>query len=567
MAAGGGGRIGLRDVRRWLSEILLPDAAFMRLAIVYGVAISLLSLATPISVQLLINSVANTALPTPLFTLAAVLFALLLIAVALSALRVHLMAVFERRFFARIVAEITLRAVHAQNPFFADERRGDLFNRYFDLITVQKAVPSLLIGGFTILLQSAVGLAVTSFYHPFFLTFNLVLILLVFLIWQAGAGGGVRSAVGLSHAKHDMARWLESVGGSNGFYKSSGHLSFAMDRSEVMTADYVRAHRRHFRFTFAQTLSFMLLYATASAGLLALGGWLIIQNQLSIGQLVAAELILSGVFYGISQLGTYLESFYDLSGSLEELSLLYAIPQERRAGDAGQRPRDGSVRLRDVILGADRFDFAVAGGERLVAVAEPEADHALALLLKRHVHPERGLVMVGGADLEALDMYLLRSDVLVLDRPTIVEVTIREYLRLASPGAQPGDVLDMLTLVGLESRVAQLDDGLDTALSGSGTPLLIHEVMALKLAAALLSRPLVLILSPLYDMMPSDRLRAALDRVRDAGTTAILFTRRPEDVRLDGWLWVGRQRQERVADAATLSARMMAAEAVDALPR
>lgn len=566
MAGLKGAQFGLRDVRGWISEILMPDSGFFTLSIIYGIAISLLTLATPISVQLLINSVANTALPAPLFTLAAILFGLLLIAVALSALRIHLMALFERRVFARIAAEITLRAVHAQNPFFTDERRGDLFNRYFDLITVQKAVPSLLIGAFTILLQAFVGLAVTSFYHPFFLTFNLVLVACVALIWQMGVSGGIRSAIGLSHAKHEMARWLESVGSSNGFYKSSRHLTFAMDRSEAMTAAYVAAHRRHFRFSFAQTLAFMLLYATTSATLLALGGWLIIQNQLSIGQLVAAELILSGVFYGISQLGTYLESFYDLSASLEELSLLYAIPQEPPSGPAGHRPGDGALRLHSVSAGEERFDFSVESGAHLVAVAQPEAERALALLLKRHIHPTRGMVMVGGGDLEAFDMYLLRSDVVVLDRPSIVEVTIREFLHLAQPDISPGDLMDMIRLVGLESRIAQLPDGLETTLSGSGRPLLIDEVMSLKLAAAMLRRPVLLILSPLYDMLPAETLTAALARLKSMGTTVIAFTHRPHAMVLDGYLWVGRRKQERVESAATLASRLRG-ESDDAFPR
>ena len=68
-----GKRIGWREARGWLGEIVGPDTPYLRLAMVYGVAISLLSLATPISVQLLINSVANTALPAPLWTLAGLL--------------------------------------------------------------------------------------------------------------------------------------------------------------------------------------------------------------------------------------------------------------------------------------------------------------------------------------------------------------------------------------------------------------------------------------------------------------------------------------------------------------
>ena len=559
-------RVGLRDAARWLAEIVGPDAAYLRLAVVYGVAISLLSLATPISVQLLINSVAHTALPAPLWTLSGVLFGLLLLVAVLSAFRVHLMALFERRVFARVVAEITIRAVHARDPFFGDAGRADLFNRYFDLGVVQKAIPSLFIGGFTIILQSAVGLAITSFYHPFFLAFNVVLLLALLLVWLIWSRGSLTAAVALSHAKHDTARWLESVGGSNGFYKSSRHLGFAMDRSEAATATYVDRHRRYFRYSFAQTLSCLLLYALASAALLALGGNLILAGELSIGQLVAAELILSGVFYGISQLGWYLDTFYDLVASSEELSLLFAIPQEPAPQAAAQGVPNGSIALRDVRLDGARFDFTLKSGERIVTVPEPGIDRLLARLLKRHAVPEQGLVTVGGSDLGGLDMYLLRSEVIVLDRPTIVEVTMREYLALASPDATAATMLDALDAVGLGGRVGALPAGLDTPLASSGWPLTVGEVMELKLANALLARPRVLLLSPFFDVMPPERLSDALARLVPAGTTVLLCTARPGPVALDGWLWLGRDEQHRFASQAELDAFLSRREAARALP-
>ncbi len=550
-----GKRIGWREARGWLGEIVGPDTPYLRLAMVYGVAISLLSLATPISVQLLINSVANTALPAPLWTLAGLLLVLLLFVAGLSAMRFWVMALFERRFFARVVAEITERAVHAQNPFFADQNRGDLFNRYFDLVVVQKAVPSLVIGAFTIILQSAVGLVVTSFYHPFFLAFNALLILLVLAIWTIWSRGSIRSAVALSHAKHEAARWLESLGGSNGFYKSSRHLDFAMDRSEAVTVTYVDRHERYFRYSFAQTVAFLLLYAFASAALLALGGNLILRGELSIGQLVAAELILSGVFYGVSQLGWYLDTLYDLIASAEELSLLFAIPQEQAAATAGQAPGDGAVRLEAVEVEGARFDFSLAAGEQLVTLADGGAERLLAMVLKRHIVPERGLVTVGDADMATFDMYLLRSAVMVLDRPTIVEVTIREYLSLAAAaGSDPGGMLEVLDAVGLRERVAQFPHGLDTPLAASGYPLAIGEVVALKLASALLVRPRVLMLSQLCDLIPAERLADVLRRLKAAGTTTLLCTGRPEDIVLDGWFRLEPHRQRRFATHAALIA-------------
>ena len=545
-------RLGFRDAIGWLSQIIGPDAAYIRLGIVYTVAISLLALATPISVQLLINSVANTAMPAPLWALSGVLLLLLLMVAGLSALRVWIMAAFERRLFSRVVAEVTLRAVHAQDPFFADGNRGDLFNRYFDLVVVQKAVPSLIIGAFTIMLQAAIGLTITSFYHPVFLAFNAVLVSAVLLVWLLWRRGAISGAVALSHAKHNAARWLESVGGSNGFYKSLRHLDFAMDRSEAMTAGYVATHRRYFRYQFAQTVAFLLIYAFASAGLLLLGGMLILRGQLSLGQLVAAELILSSVFYGISQLGWYLDTFYDLAASSEELSLLFAIPQEPNVrGDNG--PRDGSVKLTDVALDAARYDLALTAGEQLVTMAEPGAERRLAMLLKRHALPDRGLIRIGGGDLGSFDMYHLRSDVTVLDRSTIVEVTIREYLRLAS-GEMAEAAMQALATVGLERRLASLPQGLDTPLGSTGYPLSVGETMALKLANALLVGPKLLLLGQLYDLLPPQRLLAALRVLKARGTTVLLCTGRPEDVELDGYLYLGMTEQRRFAHLADLQA-------------
>ncbi len=538
-------RIGFKEAVAWLVEIVGPEAAYIRLGMVYTVAIALLSLATPISVQLLINSVANIALPAPLWTLSAVLLGLLLLVAGLSALRVRLMAAFERRVFARIVAEITIRAVHAQNPFFGDANRTDLFNRYFDLTVIQKSVPALVIGAFTIVLQGMVGLVVTSFYHPFFLAFNVTVIAIVIVIWLAWRSGAIGGAVALSHAKHNTARWLESVGSSNGFYKSSRHLAFAMDKSEAMTAAYVGAHKLYFRYSFAQTLSYLLLYAFASAALLLLGGDLILRRELSIGQLVAAELILASVFYGIAQLGYYLDNFYELVASSEEISQLFAIPQEPPPAKGAGAPKDGALRLRNVVFDDARFDLAVESGEQLVIVATPGTERKLALLLKRHFQTQRGLISIGGADLGGLDMYLLRSQVLVLDRPSIAEVTIRQYLNMASPRVTAVEMMDVLGMVGLQERIAQLPAGLDTQLASTGHPLSLSSMMALRLANAILVSPKLLMLGQVYDLLPPRTLKVVLDALRAKGSTVLLFTRRPEDMALDGWLYFGLEEQTR----------------------
>jgi putative ABC transport system ATP-binding protein len=552
--------IRLRDVWQWVGPIVGPEKNFFWLAIIYGIGISLLSLATPISVQLLINSVASTALPVPLFTLSAVLLFLLLVSGLFGALRSYMMELFRRRFMARLVAEVSLRAINAANPFFQDNRRIDLFNRYFEIINIQKTIPSLLIGGFTIILQAGVGFIVTSFYHPFFLAFNIVVILMVWLIWSVWARGAMKSSIVLSHEKYNAAHWLESVGASNGFYKTARHIDYALARTEDVTARYVAAHKKHFSYYFPQTIALLLLYAVASAGLLALGGWLVIQEQLSIGQLVAAELILSGAFYGVSQLASYIDDVYDLVAAVEELALLYAIPQEQlpQASVPLLRLSNSALALSNVqfdhVSGLVRYDFEIPAGARLMAQGSPGMENSFSMLLKRHMRPDKGIIAIGGVDISALDTLELRGDVQVLNRPAVVESTITEYLRLANPDADPQAMISALQLVGLDDRIAMLPNGLQTMLSSTGYPLSLGKTMQLRLAAAILAEPRILVLSPLYDMVNQQRLQAALDSFVGKHTTILYFSNRPEDVTLDGYLWLGRSHQAVVDDRASFDA-------------
>ncbi|OYY64339.1 ABC transporter ATP-binding protein [Sphingomonas sp. 28-62-11] len=568
MAAEKDRSVRMRDVVRWARPILGPDQPYFTLVAIYGAGISLLSLATPISVQMLINSVANTALPAPLFTLSAILFALLMVSAVMSAMRAYLMELFGQRFFARMVAEITLRAVHARNPFFGDERRVDLFDRYFEVMNVQKSMPSLLIGLFTILLQSAVGFVVTSFYHPVFLGFNLIFILAVWLIWRVWSRGAMTTRIELSHAKYATARWLEGVGASNGFYKSSRHLDFAIDRSEAETAAYIGAYRRHVYYSLTQTTAFLILYAVASAGLLALGGWLVIQSQLSIGQLVAAELILSSIFYGAAQLGPYLDAFYDLVAALEELSLLNDIPQDSPGTPGARTQASSDLAFADVRLDDMRFDLQIPHGSRLIASAEDDVQRAFALLLKRDRRPEGGFVTLGGADLATLDPYDLRADVVVLDRPLIVESSIIDYLKLASPDDSPSAMMAAVRAVSLDRRIGRLPDGLHTVLSQTGWPFSVAESMRLKFAAALLSEPKILVMSPLFDVIPRRDIERMIAAIRPGQTTMIYFTNREDPPMLDSYAWIGRTSQSRVSDQAEFDAlRFAVREATDAAAR
>ncbi|KPF62044.1 ABC transporter transmembrane domain-containing protein [Porphyrobacter sp. AAP60] len=544
-----GSKISLAKFFRIFFDILKPEANFYWLAAVYGVGISLLSLATPISVQMLINTIANTALTAPLVVLSLTLFTLLTISSLLYALRVHLMELFARRFYARMVAEISLISVYAQNPFFGDVNKSPLFNRYFDVVYVQTAIPILFIGGFTTLLQIAVGFVLVSLYHPYFLAFTLVMIALIWVIWLVWGGRALRTGIDLSHAKHQTAAWLELIGGSNGFFKSQRRIDYALDKTDEFTRDYIGERKRHFRHLFSQTIAFLLMYAAASAVLLGLGGWLVIQNQLTLGQLVAAELVLSAAFFGVAQLGSYLGYFYDLFAAVEEISHFYNVEQEQPKGADPFEGPDHTIAMKGVRGHARHeealFDLEIPTGAIIMADASHHGVQRLFTdLLKMHMLPEGGYATLGGIDVKDIEAHHLRKNVHVLDRPTFVEMTIREYLALSCRDTAPRRMIGALETVGLAETIATFDKGLDTPIASTGFPLSSVELQQLKLANALLEKPRILVLSRLFDLLDPEPLQRAISELRNqAYSTVIYFSNRRIDLGFDRFLFLEARQQ------------------------
>jgi putative ABC transport system ATP-binding protein len=445
-----------------------------------------------------------------------------------------------------MVAEIAMRSVFALNPFFLDYNKGSLFNRYFDIVIVQKNLPNLLVSGFTIILQAGVGFVLVSLYHPLFLGFNIVIVVLIWLIWLIWGPRAMKSAVEVSHKKHAAAAWIEGLGASNGFFKSERHIVEAFDRTDAVAGEYMAAHEKHFRHHFAQTLCCLILYAAASATLLGLGGWLVIQGELTLGQLVAAELVLSVVFFGISQLGIYLAYFYELCGSLEELSQFYDVEQEEPRRNAEPFQGNGSLDFVNARGTAATLTFAIPAGARMLCVTETHGLQAeVTNFLKRQHRPTGGYVALGGQDILGIQAHELRQHIIVLDRPNAIEMTIREYLHLSSDGASPDRILETLTEAGLEPTIGRLEAGLDTRIAPTGWPLTITECMQLNLAAALIARPQVLVLGKLYDTLPHRVLKHFMDVMqRECGATIVYFSNRSRDLGFDSYLYMNAQKQQ-----------------------
>lgn len=487
-------------------KILKPEASFYWTVAVFGIAISILSLAAPISVQTLINTIVNTAIESQVVILSVILFVLLLVSGMIYALQKYVMELFERKFFARIVSDITIQTIYADITYFRNIDRAELINRYFDIMTVQKNVPSILTGGFALVLQAIVGLLITSFYHPAFLILNIAFIFTIYCVWRIWGHKACLSAIDMSEAKYSTAQWLEEIAQANMDFKSHDRIVYALSRSEEETKHYIDERKKHFSFSFKQVLSFLFLYALFSAVLLGLGGLLVIRGELLLGQLVAAELILTAIFFGVSQAGRYLEMIYELVAALDKISYFSKIPIEEDEGDIFIPDDEYDVSFKNVQYAYRdqhiNFGLDIQSGSKILACSNSHVLQEFFIdLIEGYRFPYKGQILIGGHDITEINPQAFRDKIYVLDEHYLLNTTIENYLKIAAPNVTKVDIANIFKALHLDETINALPDGLQTRILNTGHPLSRSETLRLKLASALLTEPRILILTELFDVI------------------------------------------------------------------
>ena len=538
-----------------LRALFRPEWGDIRAIAIFALFVALLNLATPIAVESLVGTVAFGRLLQPVVVLAVILFGFLAFQAALRLLQVWVAELIQRRTFVRVAGDLARRLPRVTSEGMHGHSPPELVNRFFDVVTVQKVAAGLLLDGLNLVLGAIIGLGILAFYHPFLLGFDLVLLTLMTVVtWLLGRGA-VKTAVYESKQKYRTAAWLEDLAANPVAFRHAGGAVFAVDRADRLTADYLEARRKHFRVLVRQVAFSLGLQAVAATALLSLGGWLVINQRLTLGQLVAAELIVTLVLNSFSKLGKHLEAWYDLAAAGDKLGVLFALPTERPDGalaaagpldppsqtDASPGPRDrgarltlGGVRVR----GRGPFSLDLEPGTCVGLLVPPGGGKtSLAECLFGRRESDGGRIELDGLPPRDYRPDALRRQV-ALAGPSagggaeIFAGAVAENVHLERPGVTAADVRDALRRVGLLEVVDALPGGIDAPLGYGGAPLGEIHARRLVLARALAGSPRLLVIDSLLDGCAADTaadlLHAAAGPPDARSHTTLVLTRRAE---------------------------------------
>jgi len=492
---------GDRDPSAVLRELVSEHRAEVWAVVLYALCVGLLALVTPIAVQALVNTVAFGTVLQPLVVLVTLLLMGLVIGGVMRVLKTWTAEVLQRRMFVNTVARLAYRLPRLAEQDGLNGPGGRFVHRFFDLFSVQKASASLLLGGVDVVLAAAVGLLVLAFYHPLLLAFDVMLMLALAGIVFGLGRGGVASSVAESSAKYAVADFLSEICSDGTVFRDRGGRVYAEDRLDRAATDYIEARAKHFRIVVKQLLGALTLQAIASAGLLGLGGALVVQRELTLGQLVAAELIVSAIVATLSDLGKYLETYYDLVASAYKVDGLLMLPRE--VDPEGQAESAGQTRLgpaevelsslhltrgsRTLLNGAS-YTFR-AGSRTLLTGSGESGKSSLLDLLFGRISAKQGRALLDGVEVREMSRETLRDRIAVVRGPEIVSGDVFENVRLGRRDISVAKVRSLLEQIGLGDELSRLPDGLNTELGTQGARLSHGQALRLTIVRALAREP------------------------------------------------------------------------------
>ncbi|GAB2485960.1 peptidase domain-containing ABC transporter [Algoriphagus taiwanensis] len=534
---------GLTPTKRFFS-LLREEKKPVYAIYFYAILNGIITLSLPLGIQAILNFILGGRISTSWVILVVIVALGIVFGGFLQISQLQIMEKLQQRIFSKAGLSIAYRLPRVKTEILHGEYGPEIVNRFFDTVNLQKGLSKILIDFSAALLQVFFGLLLLSVYHPTFILFGLVLIGILTLIFYITGPQGMETALKESSYKYKTAFWLEEVGRVMNAFKQAGHTRLPLLRADKLLQRYVEFRSKHFSvliFQYKVMIAFKVLIVTS---LLLAGSLLLINEQISIGQFVAAEVIIVLVINSVEKLILSLETVYDTLVSVEKLGHVMDLELEHTSPNEKvvQPTKEGALKLaldNVVFQPQDSHEPLLKGvsltinpGKKVVITGKSGSGKTAVLALISGIYEEyEGKVLVNDLSLEFINLEKYRG--MVGDFQEIQQIfhgTISENILLGRD-FDKNHLDHLIELVGLNEYIYQLPDGLETMLQPEGKGLSKAQAQKILVARGLVGSPKAILIEESFHYLNTETSQRIIDYLLSGTWTLVVISEKDEIIR------------------------------------
>ena len=491
-----------------LYRLLLTERKDIVYIYVYAIVVGLISLSLPLGIQAIIELIRGGVVFSSIVVLISLVIIGVIITGGLQIMQITLVEILQQRVFAKAAFEFSYRLPRMRSEYLRKYYPPELMNRFFDILTIQKGLPKLLVDITGAIIQILFGLLLLSFYHPFFLVFAILVVGVFFLIFYYTGPKGLAASLKESSYKYKTAAWLQEVGRTIASYRLAGNSNLHLEKMDENVNNYLFYRKKHFKVLVSQ-FSYIVVFKTLiTGGLLVIGTILVVDRQINLGQFVASEVVIILVVTAVEKLIVNMDTIYDLLTAVEKVGKVTDVPLERQDGlkiDLTKENKGLDIHVKDLKYKyadeksyiIDGLDLDIKAGEKLcIAGASGSGRQTLVRILSGSLSGYEGVVNIGGHSLRDVSVYSIRS---VIEnnfiKDEIFAGTLLDNITLGRVGITYKDVLWAIESIGLKDYIDHLPEGLYTELVAPERELTADVAHKIALARCVASRPRLLVIN------------------------------------------------------------------------
>ncbi|MBI1782145.1 MAG: ATP-binding cassette domain-containing protein [Sphingobacteriales bacterium] len=470
----------------------------------YSILNGLLQLSVPIGVQAIINFVLAGSLSTSMI----VLIFLVVLGVFMSGLmQINQMRIIEKiqqRIFARYSFEFAYRIPKLDLKSVDGYYLPELVNRFFDTVAFQKGLNKLLLDIPIASVQIIFGLVLLSLYNSIFIFFSIFLVALLWAIIYFTSAKGLRTSLLESDYKYAVAGWLEELARVAKSFHFSRSSSLSLSRTDEYVTGYLEARTSHFRILKLQYWTLVIFKVLITAAMLIVGGVLLVQQQINVGQFIAAEIVIITVLTSVEKMIASLDKVYDVLTSVEKLGKVIDKPLEKNGTlklNTGQKGI--SVSMEEVCFGyhkdndiINNISFSAPSGTKLCIMGNDGSGKSTILKLLTGAYNDfEGSITINEVPVGNYNIDSIRSETGILfTQQDLFHGSLLENITLGQKEILTEEIVELANAVGLTNFILSLKDGFDTLIDPTGRRLSKGVIQKTLLLRALVASPHLLLL-------------------------------------------------------------------------